>query len=229
MDTLNKVFLYSHILCGFASLVIGLMVSFIFKKGDQRHRLLGRVYFISMTGTFVFAILLLVFFRFQVFLFAIAIFSYYMAYGGFRSIRLRKTAQPQFIDWIAAALAIVSGTGLMIYGSRVFYITGGFHVLGMLCLIFGFFTVRTAVGDIRGKFKKDKEALWWLYQHIQAMSGSLIAATTAFCVTSLNFIIPGTSMDWVLWLLPSAIGAPAIAVTIRKLKLGNSIKASQVP
>lgn len=219
MDLLQKTLLVLHIASGFSSLAMGLAISFFFRKGDAMHKKMGKVYFAGMMGVFVTAVLLMVLFRFQIFLFAIAIFSFYLAYGGFRSIRLKNATKPALMDWTAAILAMVVGAGIFIYGCMIFHQTGGFHVLGLLCLIFGFFTVSTSYRDIKGKNKKEKEPLWWWYQHVQGMSGSLIAATTAFAVTSLNFIVPGTSFDWILWLLPTAIGAPMIAVTIRKMRL----------
>ena len=218
MEILQKVLLILHIASGFSSLAMGLVIVFFFGKGTSVHKKMGMVYFIGMIGVFISAMLLMVLFKFQTFLFAMAVFSFYLAYGGFRSIRLKKTAQPKMVDWVAAVLAILTGTGIFGYGWWIFFKVGGFHILGMLCLIFGFFTVFTAYGDIKGKNKKEKEPLWWWYQHVQGMAGSLIAATTAFAVTSLTFVIPGTSLDWILWLLPTAIGAPMIAVTVRRMK-----------
>jgi hypothetical protein len=51
---------------------------------------------------------------------------------------------------------------------------------------------------------------WW-FRHLSAMLGACIAATTAFLVVNAQVAgLPRTSM--IVWLAPTLIGTPAIAV-----------------
>jgi hypothetical protein len=53
---------------------------------------------------------------------------------------------------------------------------------------------------------------WW-YNHIGGMGGGYIATVTAFVVVNVK-MNPG----WILWLLPTAIGAPIIYRTVAHYK-----------
>ena len=185
------------------------------KKGNVLHKKLGRVYFYAMSTVFVTAVLYVSLYSWNAFLFAIAVFSFYMAYSGFRSIRLRLQEKLATIDWFAGITASLVGTGILSYGIFLFSRSGSFSILALLCVIFGFFTVQAAIRDVRVKSRK-KDKHWWLSQHISGMLGSLIAATTAFSVQNLEFLIPGHNADWILWLLPTAIGVPLIVYYISK-------------
>lgn len=220
---IGSLLLVAHVIGGFSSLTLGILIAILPKKGNKLHKKMGHIYFYGMTTVFVSAVLLVSFIKWNAFLFAIAVFSFYLCYSGFRAIRLRKQKGPALIDWIVAGLAITVGIGLFIYGLLIFYQVQSFHVLGLLCLIFGFFTAFSAIQDVHTKMSPHKSKDWWLRQHISGMMGSLIAATTAFSVQNLNFLIPGQNMDWLLWLLPTVIGTPFISVQIANLK-GKGLK-----
>jgi hypothetical protein len=68
-----------------------------------------------------------------------------------------------------------------------------------------------AFGQIRSFVWKPKEKMFWWYTHLGNMIGSYIAAWTAFSVTTLstNFRHAGI----LLWLWPTIVGVPAIALT----------------
>jgi hypothetical protein len=55
-----------------------------------------------------------------------------------------------------------------------------------------------------------KAKMFWWYAHLQGMIGSYIAAWTAFCVVTIGPRVHGA---WWLWVLPTAIGVPAIIAT----------------
>jgi hypothetical protein len=55
-----------------------------------------------------------------------------------------------------------------------------------------------------------KEKMFWWYEHLNGMLASYIAAWTAFSVTTIGRYIHG---GWVIWVIPTAIGSPAIALT----------------
>ena len=84
--------LYIHILAGFISLGIAYFLLFI-KKGNKRHKKLGMIYVYGMSTIFVTAIPLSLLGEFNPFLFVIAIFSFYLAFSGYRQGRDRNGAR----------------------------------------------------------------------------------------------------------------------------------------
>ena len=86
-----------HITCGFAALLsaFGAIAS---RKGQLKHRLFGRCFFYSMTGVFITAIPLSLI-KENLFLFLIAIFSYYLAFSGWRYAK-NRSGIPGKIDFI---------------------------------------------------------------------------------------------------------------------------------
>ena len=98
-----------HILAGtIALLFAALAVSS--EKGKKSHVLSGRAYFWSMVGIFLTAIPMSII-NSNIFLFLIAIFSFYLAFAGMRFAKNRKSIATT-IDWIAVSLMILSGLGM---------------------------------------------------------------------------------------------------------------------
>jgi CHASE2 domain-containing sensor protein len=54
-----------------------------------------------------------------------------------------------------------------------------------------------------------KEKMFWWYEHLQGMMASYIAAWTAFLVVTVGRFVHA----WWLWIVPTAIGVPAITLT----------------
>jgi hypothetical protein len=52
--------------------------------------------------------------------------------------------------------------------------------------------------------------MFWWYAHLQGMIGSYIAAWTAFSLVTIGPILHGA---WWLWMVPIAVGMPAIIAT----------------
>ena len=69
--------------------------------------------------------------------------------------------------------------------------------------------------------------MFWWYAHLQGMLGSYIAAWTAFLVVTVD---PLVHWGVVLWVLPTAIGVPSIALTTayykRKFQPAGKVIAS---
>ena len=81
-------------------------------------------------------------------------------------------------------------------------------------------TVQDAVKMWKRKWVKND----WLCTHIGRMGGSFIATSTAFLLTNIHF-----EPAWIVWLAPTVIGSPIIAVAIGKwkVKLGDRKKKVQ--
>jgi hypothetical protein len=204
MEIFLKITLVLHIICGFLSLLTGTLIS-ILKKGDKRHRLMGRIFFFGMIGVSISAITISVFKNNQ-FLLVIGIFSFYLNYGGYRAIR-EKTLRPTFADWLV--FAIGAGNG--------FYMV---YSLNTVLMVFGGITLFTAINQFRVNLKVLKgqqlHPLDWLKRHIGMMTGAFIATVTAFVVVNVRLGEDSIIPFWVPWVAPSMIMFPLIWVWMKK-------------
>jgi uncharacterized membrane protein len=122
---IEKPLLYLHILAGFISLGIAYVLLFI-KKGNKRHKKLGMIYVYGMSTIFVTAIPLSLLGEFNPFLFVIAIFSFYLAFSGYRQGRDRNGAREQ-IDKVLGVFITATSILFLFYGcefifNRRFYV-----------------------------------------------------------------------------------------------------------
>lgn len=219
MEILEKLLIGSHVIAGILSLLMGLASAFIGKKGGKLHRQLGKVFFWCMFWVFVSAMLIISFVRFNSFLMVIAVFSFYMAFSGYRVLKIKRTMKVERIDWIAAIVTIVFG--LVMVGMGINYLVNSnfSSVLGYLSLFFGFFTAQTGWQNYKG-FKKlaEAEKMWWWFAHMRSMSGSLIAAITAFLVQNGRIFDLPSEFGWALWVLPAIVGLPFVTYSARKYR-----------
>jgi len=198
---IEKPLLYLHILAGFISLGIAYVLLFI-KKGNKRHKKLGMIYVYGMTTIFVTAIPLSLLGEFNPFLFVIAIFSFYLAFSGYRQGRDRNGAREQ----IDKALGIfITATSILFYSMAVslyliedpMWITS--VIFGSIALVFSINDFRRMKIVERPNFY-DKTNL-----HLNLMLAGTIATTTAFIVT-----IEPLSTLWLNWVSPTIVGTPII-------------------
>lgn len=198
---IEKPLLYLHILAGFISLGIAYVLLFI-KKGNKRHKKLGMIYVYGMTTIFVTAIPLSLIGEFNPFLFVIAIFSFYLAFSGYRQGRDRNGAREQ----IDKALGIfITATSILFYSMAVslyliedsMWITS--VIFGSIALVFSINDFRRMKIVERPNFY-DKTNL-----HLNLMLAGTIATTTAFIVTIEPF-----STLWLNWVAPTIVGTPII-------------------
>src|SRR5437868_6301786 len=89
-------------------------------KGQHRHRLCGRFFFYGMTGIFITAIPLSII-KSNLFLFLIAIFSYYLAFSGWRYAKNRSGLASR-LDWSVCIVMLI--TSLIMLSIAVAHFTG---------------------------------------------------------------------------------------------------------
>ncbi|OEK06937.1 hypothetical protein [Roseivirga misakiensis] len=219
MELLEKILITSHVVTAIISLLTGLSAAFFGKKGGKLHRQVGKVYFWCMFWVFISAMLIISLIRFNSFLMVIAVFSFYMAFSGYRVITIKRTKKAAPIDWIAAVVTM--GFGIVMIGMGVNYLIKSefSSILGYLCLFFGYFTTQTGRLSYKGfKNLANAEKMWWFFAHMNAMAGSLIASITAFLVQNGEIFKIPSEMSWVLWVLPALVGSPIISYWSRKYK-----------
>jgi hypothetical protein len=144
------------------------------------------------------------------FLAMVAVFSFYAAFSGYRVLLLKDLARggrAKPIDWIAGVLTFCSSLLLALLGVFKPAAIQGF---GVVSVIFGLIGMRLAWVQMASFVRKPKEKMFWWYTHLGNFIGSYIAAWTAFSVVTLQTVF-GNHI-W-LWLWPTAVGVPAIAIT----------------
>ena len=226
MEVLDKIVTWSHVVAGGTALLTGLLAIFIGKKGGKAHRRNGRVYFWAMSWVFISALLIVIFFRFNFFLTIIAFFSFYMAFSGYRTLKIKKTKKPEWVDWFAAIFTITVGFILLGYGVYKVIETSGKAMFAHLSLFFGLFTIQTSYVSIHRFIKKKyHDPMWWWFAHMQSMGGSFIAASTAFLVQN------GKSSPyyWVLWVAPTVIGTILLTYWSVKYHRQFVVKRAKIP
>lgn len=217
---MEKVLLISHILAGICSLLFGTGALAWGRKGGLAHRRLGIGYFCSMGWIFATALLILFLYRFNSFLVFISIFSFYLAFSGYRVLRRKSPGSQKAIDWIVA-LGTVSATLMVAAPALVHIFRGSAGLPELLSLFFGFFSIQAALADIRVFLGKARlQPRWWLYHHIQAMIGSFIAAVTAFLVQNGSRVFGNPEAQWVFWVAPTLAGVLYINFMVGRYRRG---------
>ncbi len=203
-----------HIAAGALCLVLAPVVLSV-RKGGRTHRRLGRIYLWSM-GVVAGTALPMALFRPVLFLALIAVLSFYLAFSGYRVLRLKELARggaASAADW-GAALATF-GTCAFLAGAALWR-PGLVQNMGIVAILLGALGMRASGADIWRFLVKPKEPMFWMYVHLEKFIGSYIAVWTAFSVAALSRIVPQAGIA--LWLLPATTGIPAIIATVAYYK-----------
>ena len=202
MDDIFKVVLTLHILCGGIALFVapGAMLT---RKGGLWHRRWGKAYFWSMVVVVLTAVLMSLM-RFNPFLLLIAVFSFYLAFSGYR-VLYRKTPRQQASvgDWGASVLMLAGGAVQISYGIYVLLTAS----LGIVLIVFGIIGVSLAVSDMRSFLRPPADKRAWWYSHMTSMLAAYIATVSAFSVVNFRFLPPV-----VRWLWATVVGTIGIVI-----------------
>jgi hypothetical protein len=211
-----RVLLGLHISCGVVAFVCA-PVALATAKGGKAHRRYGKIYFWAMAGVAVTALILS--FALPVYFLAmVAVFSFYAAFAAYRVLYLKdmyKGAQPRAVDWVAAVVTLLSSLLLFVLGflqpelMHVGVIRIAGHMVSIVSIVFGAIGMRMALVSIHGFIKPSREKMFWWFAHMQGMIGSYIAAMTAFSAVNLSHWFGAA---WWVWLWPTIVGTPAIAI-----------------
>ena len=188
-----------HILVGTIAL-LGAALAVSSEKGKRIHVLSGRTYFWCMVVIFSTAIPMSIINN-NIFLFLIAIFSFYLAFAGMRFARNRKGIATT-LDWIAVSLMILSGVGMWILATIYFTNDNSQYIV---LLVFGFLAVFLGYGDYKSYKDKTATGKERIAKHLTNMMGGTIAVITAVLVVN-----PPSNPEWIWWVLPTALVVPVI-------------------
>ena len=214
MEKIFTVAIIIHVIAGIGALIFGAL-AIILKKNTPKHKPVGRWYFYCMTTIFVTGVFLSVC-KGLLFLFFIAIFTYYSTIIAYRALRLKNLhadQKPAMIDWIVEAIAGITFIGLILFAIN-YYIKNE-SINALIPFVFGTMGLWGVIKNVKRLRRKPKETMYWLKLHIGNMLGSYIGAITAFVVNQAEHIpLPPI----VLWLGPAAILVPIIAMELKKIK-----------
>jgi len=211
-----RVLLALHIACGVTAFVCA-PVALLTAKGGKTHRRWGKIYFWAMAGVAVTALTLS--FALPIYFLAmVAVFSFYACFAAYRVLYLKdlyKGARPLAVDWVAAIVTVLSSFLLFLLGflrpgvMRVGVIQIAGHPVSIVSIVFGLIGMRLGLASISLFRRPPATRMFWWFRHMQGMIASYIAAMTAFSAVNLG---PWFGNAWWVWLWPTIVGVPAIAI-----------------
>jgi len=188
-----------HILGGSIAL-LSAAVAVVTKKGGQQHRRFGRYYTAGMLCIFVTAVPLALLTN-NVFLFLIALFSFYLVFSGFRFAR-NKSGVPHVQDWIAVTTILLSGVGMAAL-SFIFLRQGNAQWVTLIA--FSLIACGLGITDFKTLKNHNATGKQRISRHLTNMLAGTIATVTAALVTNVT-----TEPIWVAWLAPTVVITPVI-------------------
>jgi uncharacterized membrane protein len=205
LERIAKIIIYIHAGFGGIALLTG-GIALMVKKGGKVHKKSGKVFFISMLSSAVFALLISVLPKHESpFLFSIGVFSMYFLVSGYRSLNFKRGDIDIRLDRIIAYIIGITGLAMICYP---IFILGKFNII---LLIFGCVGLVFGIQDLRAYRDLKQLKNSWLKVHLGKMTGGYIAAVSAFFVV--NNILPGV---W-NWFVPGIVGGGYITYWMMKM------------
>ena len=193
------ILLFIHILAGSVALVSAAL-ALSTEKGKKFHVLIGKAYFWSMVIIFLTALPMSIITG-NVFLFLIAIFSFYLAFSGMRFAK-NRAGVPTRVDLIAVNFMFLSGAGMWIL-AIIFVINNNSQFITLI--VFGFLALFLGYGDFQTFKNQTAIGKERIAKHLTNMMGGTIAVVTAVLVVN-----PPSNPEWVWWILPTVLITPII-------------------
>ena len=118
----------------------------------------------------------------NIFLFLIAIFSFYLAFAGMRFARNRKGVAT-ILDWMAVCLMIFSGIGMWVLATIYFLNSNTQYIV---LLVFGFLSITLGYADFKNYKNESATGKERISRHLTNMMGGTIAVITAVLVVNVS-------------------------------------------
>jgi uncharacterized membrane protein len=209
-DIIFKIFLFTHIVSGSVALFTG-SVALILKKKRGLHSKFGFIFHFAMIAIAISAFVMAIMHT-NYFLFVIGVFSLYLSFAGYRSIKfMGGFVKPSIIDKLIMILStfLLFGVSYQYLSTSVFKPTGFSTVLLFFDIVFVVILLKDLeIFKINELSKND-----FLIRHITRMVPAYIATVTAFLVVNVNYQYPV-----VIWLAPTFLFLPVIICNIRKYR-----------
>jgi hypothetical protein len=208
-----KTALVIHIIAGSTALLTGLLALFLKKKRNGYHGKAGLAFHYAMVAVSISAFAMAII-KLNYFLFVVGVFSLYLTFAGYRSIKIMKGERKEgLIDGLGMALSAF----LMVAITYQFLTTTVFNTTGFSTVILIFDAILAVLLLLDLKiFNKNKPLTknQWLIRHITRMVPAYIATVTAFLVVNVSYQYPV-----VIWLAPTLLFVPVIVYNTRKYRV----------
>jgi hypothetical protein len=211
-----KTLLAIHVAGGSVALA-SMILPLVTAKGGSTHRKAGWVFVAGMTAVSLTAFVLAAARVLTdptpqgrqggVFLFYIALLTGAGVSAGIRVLRAKQRTIAHRRGWDVGVAATLTAGALLTLGY-------GLVTRHPLSAAFSLIGIVNGVGQLRYWLRPPAHHMHWWFEHMSAMLGSCIAATTAFLVLNADRLGAET-LSLALWLAPSVIGVPAIVIWTR--------------
>jgi len=201
--TLFDATLLLHVLAGTLALGAGGFAAAL-RKGGTGHRRAGRLYGWSMLLVTLTA-LVLVTIRPSTFLLAVALFSFYLVFTGWRAAVLRD-GRPRPADAAATLLMLATGAAMAAWGASAWLPEVAGPPQAPVLLAFGGIGLALAAQDLGWLRRGGDRGKARIARHLGRMLGGMIATITATLVVNFPYL-PAP----VVWLGPTLLLTPVIA------------------
>jgi hypothetical protein len=200
-----RVVLWIHIISGAIALFVA-PAAMLTRKAGLWHRRWGKIYFWSITVVAMTAVVMSLI-RTGLFFLLVALFSFYLAFTGYRVLSRKTPLQgPGKMDWTAASMMVFSGVTLVGYGIYLMLTSSS----GIVPIVFGGIGILFGLSDIRDFLHHPADKMAWWYSHMTRMLSAYIATVTAFSVVNFEFLPPIAR-----WLWATVIGTVGIIIWTR--------------
>lgn len=216
MEQLFKGLLALHIIGGATGLISG-MFNMIATKGTSTHKLVGKIFTLSMLTAGLSSLVMSVMHP-NHFLFMVGIFTVYMVVTGNRYLHLKSLSsnqKPKTIDWFMTIAMLMAG--ILFIGLGVLLLLKS-KTFGLVFITFGLLGLQFVRHDFINYRGHSGILNYWLSEHLQRMTGAFIASFTAFLVVNAKYF-PAFIPGFIYWLLPTFILTPLIIKWSRKYEV----------
>lgn len=199
MISLFNTLLFVHIICGFTSLSAAAF-ALMSKKGESIHIFCGRLFVSGMTGIIATAIPMSII-KHDIFLFLIALFSYYFALSGWLYAK-NRSGHASLLAWSLAILMLGIGIAMVCYS---IFSQKQHHYQLTVLTVFGIIGCITSLSDLKTYYYHQAVGNFRIIKHLSAMLGATIATLTAFTVVNFQ-----THPEYLAWIGPTLLITPLI-------------------
>jgi hypothetical protein len=213
MELFFKLLLTLHIAGGTLGLMCGTIAAVVI-KGKKAHAINGKLFTMGMLTAAIAALIMSNLpHHYSVFLFAVGGFTLYMVLTGYRIVQLKKqvkenTSPLKVFDY-AIMLFGVSFSLFLLFLSIKGLVQK--NISAIVPGMFGLIGLNYVRMDLNILITKKSLKKVWLPNHFTRMMGALIASYTAFLVVNVQI-----QQQWILWLLPTAVGSTLISYFFKK-------------
>jgi hypothetical protein len=209
-EALHDATLWGHVAAGVVALLAG-AGAIGTEKGGTWHVRAGKTYVLAMAVVVVTAFPLSAL-EADYFLFAIAVFSGYLVFTGYRVLSRKRPVpgEAATVDWAAHLVMVTFGVAMLGLGAVDILAGDG---LGWALSSFGAIGLVLAVREIRSILAPDDDPRAWFFKHIVFMGAGYIATVTAAVTVNLTMVPPLAR-----WLGPTLVGTPLILLTTTRYR-----------